>query len=184
MQVREIFKGFYEQIAQEVVVQAESLEAPESTESFKLEKSYSIYVEPKRYEIRCVVESIITDREDSVVTISQLFKLLKRDSVSTGREGGKMVMLCNKYFYVSLRFYTVQAIILFHLTVGEIQSLHDGWTVGERVITQIPKLVTGQGELRYPFQLSFQQLAQFDKRGGVEMHGREIDMPSMDIAVF
>lgn len=84
MQVREIFKGFYEQIAQEVVVQAESLEAPESTESFKLEKSYSIYVEPKRYEIRCVVESIITDREDSVVTISQLFKLLKRDSVSTG----------------------------------------------------------------------------------------------------
>lgn len=93
-------------------------------------------------------------------------------------------MLCNKYFYVSLRFYKVQAIILFHLTVGEIQSLHDGWTVGERVITQIPKLVTGQGELRYPFQLSFQQLAQFDKRGGVEMHGREIDTPSMDIAVF
>lgn len=120
-----------EQIAQEVVVQTESLEAPESTESFKLEHSYVVYVEPKRFEIRCMIERIITDKEDSVVTIFQLFKLFKTGPVFTGVEGGEMVMLRNNYCYVSLLFYKVQANIIFNLSVGEIQSPHDGRTVSE-----------------------------------------------------
>lgn len=155
LQVREVFKGLYEQIGQKIVVQTESLEAPESTESFKMEHSYGVYVEPKRFEIRCMVERIITDREDSVVTISQLFKPWKKGLPSTGFEGGQMVMLCDKYCYVSMLFCRVQAIIFFHLSVGEIQSLHDGWTVDKRVISQILKHIPSQGEIWYPFQLFF-----------------------------
>lgn len=104
---------------------------PESTESFKLEHSYVVYVEPKPFEIRCMMERIITDKEDSVVTIFQLFKLFKTGPAFTGFEGAEMVMLCNKYSYVSLLFYKVQASIFFNLSVGDIQSPLDGWTVSE-----------------------------------------------------
>lgn len=70
---------------------------PESTESFKMEHSYVVYVEPKRYEIRCMIERIIIDQEDPVVSIFQLFKLFKTRHAFTGVEEGEMVMLRNKY---------------------------------------------------------------------------------------